>query len=125
VPAVLADAGKLRQVLANLVDNAIKYSPEGGRMDVRLSRADDRVRFTVHDEGIGIPSSEQGRIFEKFYRLDPQLSRGVGGGGLGLYISRELLRHMGGRIWLESEPGRGSTFFVELPVADAAAASAA
>jgi signal transduction histidine kinase len=125
VPAVVADGDKLRQVLVNLVDNAIKYSPEGGRVELALARLEDRVRITVGDEGIGIPSGEQDRIFEKFYRLDPQLSRGVGGGGLGLYISRELIRHMGGRIWVESEPGRGSTFSLELAVAQAVAPASA
>ena len=67
--------------------------------------------------GLGIPASEHGRIFEKFYRLDPNLTRGVGGTGLGLYICREIVRRMDGRIWVESEPGRGSTFAFELPLA--------
>jgi two-component system sensor histidine kinase SenX3 len=75
------------------------------------------VRFSVSDEGLGIPYAEQRRIFEKFYRLDPNMTRGIGGTGLGLYICRELVRRMGGRIWVESEPGRGSTFNVELPIA--------
>ena len=75
------------------------------------------MRFTVSDEGLGIPYAEQRRIFEKFYRLDPQMTRGIGGTGLGLYICRELVRRMDGRIWVTSEPGRGSTFAFELPVA--------
>jgi signal transduction histidine kinase len=75
------------------------------------------VEFSIADQGLGIPASEQRRIFEKFYRLDPQMTRGVGGTGLGLYICRELVRRMAGRIWVESEPGRGSVFHVELPVA--------
>jgi two-component system phosphate regulon sensor histidine kinase PhoR len=116
-PAVLADGDKLRQVLGNLVENAIKYSPAGGRVELAVEGRDGHVRFAVADEGIGIPAREHERIFEKFYRLDPQLSRGVGGSGLGLYISRELLRYMGGQIWVESEPGRGSTFFIELRAA--------
>ena len=81
--------------------------------------------MSVRDEGIGIPPAEQERIFEKFFRLDPQLSRGVGGGGLGLYISRELVGRMGGRLRVESKLEAGSTFVVELPAADEAAASAA
>jgi signal transduction histidine kinase len=76
------------------------------------------VLFAVRDEGLGIPLREQERIFEKFYRLDPNLRRGVGGTGLGLYICRELVRRMGGRIWVASREGEGSTFFFELPVAD-------
>jgi signal transduction histidine kinase len=77
------------------------------------------VLFAVHDEGLGIPLRDQERIFEKFFRLDPNLTRGVGGTGLGLYICRELVRRMGGRIWVASSAGEGSTFFFELPVAEA------
>ena len=117
VPLVAADAEHLRQVLVNLVDNAVKYSPDGGRVTVRIEDRDSSVRFAVTDEGIGIPSSEQARVFDKFYRLDPNLTRGVGGTGLGLYICRELVRRMDGRISVESSPGGGSTFVVDLPVA--------
>jgi two-component system sensor histidine kinase VicK len=114
---VAADPDKVRQVLVNLLDNAVKYSPDGG--EVRLSIGSDghRVRFSISDEGLGIPYAEQRRIFEKFYRVDPQMTRGIGGTGLGLYICRELVRRMDGRIWVTSEPGRGSTFAFELPVA--------
>jgi signal transduction histidine kinase len=104
-------------VLVNLVENAVKYSPNGGRVELALVQVDGRVRFSVTDRGLGIPASEQERIFEKFFRLDPNLSRGVGGTGLGLYISRELVRRMGGRIRVESSPGAGSTFSFELPAA--------
>ena len=117
LPEVAADGDKVRQVLVNLVDNAIKYSPDGGRITLELGARGGYVRFSVADEGLGVPYADQRRIFEKFYRLDPQLTRGVGGTGLGLYISQELVRRMNGRIWVESAPGRGSTFFVELPVA--------
>ena len=75
------------------------------------------VRFSVTDSGLGIPAADQRRIFEKFYRLDPNLTRGVGGTGLGLYICRELVARMGGRIWVTSEPGAGSSFSFELPLA--------
>jgi len=102
-------------VLANLVENAVKYSPAGGRVQVSLGRHERRVLFAVRDEGLGIPLREQERIFEKFFRLDPNLTRGVGGTGLGLYICRELVRRMGGRIWVASRDGEGSTFFFELP----------
>ena len=114
---VAADPDGLRQVLVNLVENAVKYSPEGGRVELELEPADGRVRLAVRDRGLGIPAAEQDRIFEKFYRLDPNLSRGVGGTGLGLYICREIVRRMGGRIRVESDPGRGSTFSFELPLA--------
>jgi signal transduction histidine kinase len=111
-------ADKVRQVLTNLIDNAVKYSPDGGRAEIKLERRDRHVRVSIRDEGLGIPPSEQARIFEKFYRLDPDLTRGVGGTGLGLYICRELVRHMDGRVWVVSAEGDGSTFFFELPLAE-------
>ena len=110
-----ADPDRLRQVLVNLVDNAIKYSPGGGLVEVRLTAADGVVRIAVADRGLGIPVAERERIFEKFYRLDPSLTRGVGGTGLGLYICRQLVRGMGGRIAVDGRSGGGSVFVVELP----------
>jgi signal transduction histidine kinase len=112
---VACDADKLRQVLINLVDNAVKYSPEGGRVEVRIQPNDHRLKLLVRDEGLGIAHGEQQRIFGKFYRVDPQLTRGVGGTGLGLYISRELVRLMGGQLSVTSKESEGSTFVVELP----------
>jgi signal transduction histidine kinase len=117
LPQVAADPDKLRQILTNLIDNAIKYSPDGGRVEVEIGRSGGRVRFRVADEGLGIPPAEQDRIFEKFFRLDPNLTRGVGGTGLGLYISRELVLRMNGRIWVDSDGRSGSSFFLELPIA--------
>jgi PAS domain S-box-containing protein len=116
-PDVAADPDGLRQVLVNLVENAVKYSPNGGRVELELAPLDGKLRFAVRDRGLGIPASEHERIFEKFFRLDPNLSRGVGGTGLGLYISREIVRRMGGRLRVDSEPARGSTFSFELPLA--------
>jgi signal transduction histidine kinase/putative methionine-R-sulfoxide reductase with GAF domain len=117
LPPIVGDPDKVRQVLTNFVDNAVKYSPEGGLVELELSRRDHAVRFSVSDQGLGIAPSDQRRIFEKFYRVDPNLSRGVGGTGLGLYISRELMRRMNGTIWVESQEGEGSRFSFELPVA--------
>jgi signal transduction histidine kinase len=114
---ILCDENKLRQVLVNLVDNAIKYSPDGGEVEIRLDAENGECLIEVADEGLGIPSSERERIFEKFYRLDPQQTRGVGGSGLGLYICRELVERMNGRLEVDSEPGKGSRFTVALPVA--------
>jgi PAS domain S-box-containing protein len=117
LPQVAADPDKLRQILTNLIDNAIKYSPDGGCVVVDIGRSGGRVRFRVADDGLGIPPAEQDRIFEKFFRLDPNLTRGVGGTGLGLYISRELVQRMNGRIWVDSDGRSGSAFFLELPIA--------
>ncbi len=118
VPPVAADRDKVRQVLVNLVENAIKYSPDGGRIEVRVEADEDGALFSVRDEGLGIPSEERARIFEKFYRVDPQMTRGVGGTGLGLYICSELVSRMGGRIWVEPNEERGSTFLFALDVAE-------
>jgi signal transduction histidine kinase len=117
LPPVAADPDKLRQILTNLIDNAIKYSPDGGCVELDVGRSGGRVRFRVSDEGLGVPPAEQDRIFEKFFRLDPNLTRGVGGTGLGLYISRELVTRMNGRIWVDSDGRTGSAFFLELPIA--------
>ncbi len=115
LPAVSADPSQLRQVVANLIDNAIKYSPSGGAVTVSLKIDNGNVRLAVSDSGIGIPPGERRRIFEKFYRLDPEMTGGIGGTGLGLYICRELVRRIDGRIWVEENGGRGSTFVVEIP----------
>jgi PAS domain S-box-containing protein len=117
LPRVKADPNQLRQVFANLVDNAVKYSPDGGPVEVSLEEANGSIRVAVRDCGLGIPQGEQRRIFEKFYRLDPNMTRGIGGTGLGLYIVRELVRRFDGRVWVESSEGEGSTFIVELPAA--------
>jgi PAS domain S-box-containing protein len=115
VGSIDADAGRLRQVLDNLIENAIKYSPDGSRTEVRIEENERTVCFSVVDEGIGIPLEEHERIFEKFYRLDPEQAHGVGGSGLGLYVCRELVERMDGRISVDSAPGRGSVFRIELP----------
>ena len=110
---VQGDLDRLRQVVANLVDNALKYAPGPVRVSVTTQRS--TARFTVSDEGPGIPFAERERIFEKFFRLDPSQSGG-GGTGLGLYIARELMQRMGGRIgYLPRE--RGATFYLDLPLA--------
>jgi signal transduction histidine kinase len=123
VRPVVADADKVQQILSNLVDNAVKYSPDGGTVTVSIDMDGDWIRFSVGDEGIGIPAHEQALVFEKFYRLDPNQTRGVGGTGLGLYICRELARRMNGRMWVTSAEGQGSTFFLELPLTEEGSAS--
>jgi two-component system phosphate regulon sensor histidine kinase PhoR len=114
-PKISCDENKLRQVLVNLVDNAVKYSPGGGHVELRVRNGDGSCVIDVVDQGLGIPPAERERIFEKFYRLDPQQTHGVGGSGLGLYICRELVERMDGRLSVESEPGKGSRFTLELP----------
>jgi two-component system phosphate regulon sensor histidine kinase PhoR len=113
--ALRCDEGLLRQVLVNVVENALKYSPGGARVDVLVKDDPEWVRIDVADEGIGIPATEQERIFEKFYRIDAAMSRGVGGSGLGLYISREIVLQMGGTLTVRSAGGTGSTFSIVLP----------
>ena len=108
---------RIQQVLVNLLDNAVKYGGKG-TVNVRVEPANGVVRILVTDSGPGIPFAEQQRIFEKFYRSGPELTRATGGTGLGLYISRELVQRMGGRLEVRSQPGAGSTFVVELPRAD-------
>jgi PAS domain S-box-containing protein len=112
-----ADADKLRQVLAHLVENAVKYSPQGGTVTIAVRRKRDRVEFHVADQGIGIPETERERIFRKFYRAEREGLEGAGGTGLGLFIVQGLVNAMGGRIWVESAEGEGSRFAFELPVA--------
>jgi len=115
---VAADADKVRQVVVNLVENAIKYSPDGGRVEVGVEEQDSSIRFHVRDQGLGVAPEDQERIFEKFYRADPQMVRGVGGTGLGLYICKELIDRMGGRIWVEPNGDQGSNFVFDLPTAE-------
>ena len=114
VPAVRADPDKLRQVVAQLVENAVKYSPAGAVVRVEARARPDAVEITVVDEGSGIPDSELERIFDKFYRA----SETQPGTGLGLFIAQGLVSAMGGRIWVRSEEGGGSRFTFALPVAN-------
>jgi PAS domain S-box-containing protein len=113
-----ADRDKLRQIVTNLVDNAVKYSPGGGTVTVTAARKDDSVEVRVVDEGIGIPEGEQARIFAKFQRIESPGRQPAGGGtGLGLFIAQGLVAAMGGRIWVDSREGKGSSFVFELPIA--------
>jgi signal transduction histidine kinase len=107
VATVRCDESLLRQVLVNRGENAIKYSVDGGRIDVRVLTESANVQVEVADEGLGIPPAEQERIFEKFYRLDAAMTRGVGGSGLGLYISREIVTQIGGSLSVRLVPDVG------------------
>jgi PAS domain S-box-containing protein len=115
---VQADREKLSQVFLNLVENAVKFSPEGGRISISARRRPDSAEVRVSDQGIGIPHGDSQRIFSKFYRAEGA-DPGMQGTGLGLFLARGLLVAMGGRIWVESKDGQGSTFVFELPVASA------
>lgn len=120
-PAVaLADRRAVEQVLTNLLDNAAKYTNPGGHIEVAVGTSGDRVFAHVRDDGIGIPEEDLPRIFERFYRVEKARSRDLGGTGLGLSIVKHLVQAMDGEIFVESEPGRGSTFRFTLPTAPSA-----
>lgn len=123
LPDISGDARRLQEVLQNLLDNAIQYTLPGGKIVLSADTRDGEVVFTVEDTGIGIPQSDQPRIFERFYRVDAARSREAGGTGLGLAIARHLIEVHGGRIWVESELGAGSKFHFSVPVFDPERAS--
>jgi two-component system phosphate regulon sensor histidine kinase PhoR len=116
LPDIAADRRRLAEVLQNLLDNAIQYTPPGGQIMLSASANGSEVTFTVSDTGIGIPQTDQPRIFERFYRVDVARSREVGGTGLGLAIAKHLVEVHGGRIWVESEVGQGSQFHFTVPI---------
>jgi two-component system phosphate regulon sensor histidine kinase PhoR len=114
---IVGDQDKLDQILTNLLNNAIKYSPEGGQVTVHLWREGDKLKFGVQDQGIGIPADQLTKVFDKFHRVNNDDNRKIYGTGLGLYLVRHLVERVHlGRIWVESELGKGSTFFFEIPV---------
>ena len=117
LPAIFADAERVHQVLFNLLDNAVRFTPSGGRVRVTASRHNGSVDVTVADTGPGIAPEHLPRLFDRFYRVDTARAREDGGTGIGLAIARSVVEAHGGRIWAESEPGKGSTFTFELPVA--------
>ncbi len=115
LPEIAVDSSRLQQVLVNLIHNAIKFTPPGGRIEVSAHAEEKFVIFSVQDSGIGIPPDDLARIFERFYKADR--ARTSGGTGLGLSICRHLVEAHGGKIWAESRPGEGSTFFFSIPIA--------
>jgi two-component system CheB/CheR fusion protein len=106
------DRQRLSQVIINLLNNAVKYSPQAKQVLIAVSIQEDKVIISIQDFGIGIAKSEQSRIFERFYQANADAS----GLGIGLYVSAEIIKQHQGRIWVESQKGRGSTFYVALPV---------
>ena len=118
LPAVSVDRLRIRQVLGNLLDNAIRHTSAGGEVTVTARRQDGRVRVEVADTGTGIPPDALPHVFDRLYRADPSRDRATGGSGLGLTIARQLVEAHGGTIWAESEPGQGSRFGFDLPAAE-------
>jgi two-component system phosphate regulon sensor histidine kinase PhoR len=116
LPPVLADAERMQQVITNLVHNAIKFTPPGGEVAISATAGEGEVIISVRDTGVGIPADDLPRIFERFYKADR--ARSGGGTGLGLAIAKHIVLAHGGRIWAESVEGRGSTFYVALPLAE-------
>src|SRR6185437_15482560 len=111
---VHVDADRLREVITNLFDNAVKYTPEG-RVTLGLTGNDQVAQCYIQDTGPGIPAEDVPHLFQKFYRVDNSATRTIGGTGLGLFICRKIIELYNGRIWVESEVGKGSTFYINLP----------
>jgi two-component system phosphate regulon sensor histidine kinase PhoR len=112
---VQADSYMIRQTIENLLDNSLKYTPEGGQVTIMLLSEPEEAVVVVEDNGVGIPPQDLSRVFERFYRVDKTRSRKLGGTGLGLAIVKHIVSAHGGRVWAESEPGRGSSFYFTLP----------
>lgn len=117
MPKIMGDKKKTEVVLDNLVSNAIKYNQEGGSVSINVRRDGKRAIITVRDTGIGIPKGDEKMIFEKFYRSENASSKDVSGTGLGLYITKNIIERSGGKLWFHSNDGKGSVFFVSLPLA--------
>ncbi|MHA3042743.1 cell wall metabolism sensor histidine kinase VicK [Streptococcus sp. 517s] len=109
------DTDKMTQVIDNILNNAIKYSPDGGKITVSMKTTDDQMILSISDQGLGIPKQDLPRIFDRFYRVDRARSRAQGGTGLGLAIAKEIIKQHNGFIWAKSEYGKGSTFTIVLP----------
>lgn len=109
------DTDKMTQVIDNILNNAIKYSPDGGKITVTMKTTDDQMILSISDQGLGIPKQDLPRIFDRFYRVDRARSRAQGGTGLGLSIAKEIIKQHNGFIWAKSEYGKGSTFTIVLP----------
>ena len=114
-PRSTGDRDKLTQVVMNLLDNAIKYSPDGGDVTVGVGRDGELAHFWVRDQGLGIPDDALESVFERYSRVESERHRSIHGTGLGLPIVRQIVELHGGRVWVESEPGAGATFHVTLP----------
>ena len=117
---MLADPALIKRTISNLIDNAMKYTPSGGSITVGLDERADSVILRVSDTGIGIAPADQGRLFEKFYRVKRRDTLDIKGSGLGLSIVKSIAEWHGGRVWVDSQLGQGSTFYMALPISTAA-----
>jgi two-component system sensor histidine kinase VicK len=113
---VFADEDKIGSVISNLLSNAIKYSPKGQLVDVRCEVIDNAVRVSIKDEGMGIKPDDMDKLFDRYHRIETKHTAHISGFGIGLYLSSEIVKRHDGRIWAESESGKGSTFYFELPI---------
>lgn len=116
LPIIQADPARMMQVLGNILENAIRHTPEHGEISLRASQRDNAIQISVQDTGEGLPTNAAAHIFDRFYRVDPSRQRGSGGSGLGLAISKSIIEGHGGKIWAESEQGRGLTVYISLPI---------
>jgi signal transduction histidine kinase len=115
MPKVFGDPKKIDLVVENLIDNAIRYTSDGGKISLRLSTKKNKVLFEIEDEGVGIPKEDQKYIFQKFFRASNASKERTDGSGLGLYIVKSIVEKSGGKIWFDSKEGEGTTFFFTLP----------
>lgn len=116
IPEMIVDHERIKQVIINIVNNAVKFSPNGSIINVRAKKDNDQILFEIQDYGRGIPKDKQEKIFEIFYQVDSGMDRKFGGAGLGLAISRGIILSHGGKIWVDSEPEKGSIFYFSLPI---------
>jgi len=115
-PPVSADPEKIEVIMTNLLDNAVKFSPQGGKITIKGESSENQVLISIADEGIGVPLRDRDRIFDRFYRVEDDSTKSTKGTALGLYICKTLIEAQGGRIWVESELGKGSRFTFSLPI---------
>lgn len=116
IPKILADPSMLKLVIENLIDNAIRYTNGGGKIEIGFEKKEKEILFSVKDSGVGIPEKEQKYIFQKFFRAENILKKRTKGSGLGLYVCKSIILKSGGKIWFESKAGLGTTFYFTLPI---------
>lgn len=116
IPRVIGDPERIKMVIENLVNNAIKYTPNDGKIEIKLSAKDNQMIFSVKDNGVGIPEEQLGRVFDKFFRSDNAVKYQTEGTGLGLYIAKNIIEQTGGKIWFQSVENLGSIFSFSLPI---------